>query len=370
MAAGKRYLVLENGRAFEGFAFGAEVEAVGEAVFSTNMSGFAQGVTDPCFEGQLVVQTFPLVGNTGLNPAQFTGKAHLKGYIVREWCQSPSHYTCTGALDAFLLEHGVPGLWGVDTRALTKLLRSEGTMKGMIADDPARVDIEALKAYEIGDAVSRVSIKEPKQYNCQLSTALPSVVSASLNCQLKVVLWDFGMKESTAECLTNRGCDVLAIPHSWTAEQVLAENPDGVLLSGGPGNPALYDGIVSEIAQLLDKGIPLFGIGLGHQLLALANGGEIVKLRYGHRGGCSVKELATGRTLVTSQNHGYAVSMDRLPQNAKASFINADDGSCEGLDYTGFGGLSAQFDPEDCWTPHGEGNLFDRFVTNMQRRAA
>jgi len=370
MAAGKRYLVLGNGRAFEGFAFGADVAAVGEVVFATNMSGFAQGVTDPGFSGQLVVQTFPLVGNTGLDSAQIKSPAHLAGYIVREWCQSPSHHTCAGTLDAFLLERNIPGLWGVDTRALTKLIRSEGAMNGMITDDPARVDIEALKAYEAGDAVSRVSVKEPEQYSCQLSTALPSVVSASLNCQLKVVLWDFGRKQSTIDCLNSRGCDVLAVPHTWTAAQIRNENPDGIVLSGGPGNPALYTGIVNEITQLLDKGIPIFGIALGHQLLALANGGATEKLRYGHRGGCSVKEIATGRTLVTSQNHGYAVSMDRMPQNAKVSYVNANDHTCEGLDYTDFGGFSAQFAPEDCWTPHSEGNLFDRFIADMQRRAA
>ena len=352
-AARRRYLVLENGRVFEGFAFGADAAAAGEVVFATNMSGFAESVTDPCYEGQIVAQTFPLIGNTGVSPA---GNAHLKGYIVREWCQSPSHFTCMGTLDTFFVERNIPGIWGVDTRALTKLIRSEGAMNGAITDDPAGVDIEALRAYEIGDAVSRVSIAAPVQYPAE-------------NAQHKVVLWNFGMKQSTIQCLNDRGCNVIAVPYRWTAEQVLGEKPDGVLLSNGPGDPAQYTSIVNEIKQLLKKDIAIFGIGLGHQMLAMANGGGIEKLKYGHRGGCAVKELATGRTLITSQNHGYVVAMDKLPANAKASYVNADDGSCEGLDYEGGGSFSAQFAPEACWTPHGEGNLFDRFAAIMEGRA-
>jgi len=353
-AARRRYLVLENGRVFEGFAFGADAAAAGEVVFATNMSGFAESVTDPCYEGQIVAQTFPLIGNTGVSPA---GNAHLKGYIVREWCQSPSHFTCMGTLDTFFVERNIPGIWGVDTRALTKLIRSEGAMIGALTDDPASVDFEALKAYDNSDAVARVSIAAPAQYPAD-------------NAQYKVVLWDFGMKQSTVQCLNDRGCDVIAVPYGWTAEQVLAERPDGVLLSNGPGDPAQYQSIVNEIKQLRKKGIAIFGIGLGHQLLAIANGGSIEKLKYGHRGGCAVKELSTGRTLITSQNHGYAVTMDGLPTNASVSYVNADDGTCEGLNYEGFKGFSAQFAPEACWTPHGEGNLFDRFIAIMKGRDA
>ena len=360
-AVKRRYLVLENGKVFEGFAFGADIAAVGcasgEVVFATNMSGFAESVTDPNYDGQLVVQTFPLIGNTGVGPAQHAGQAHLTGYVVREWCQTPSHFTCTGTLDTFFTESGVPGIWGVDTRALTKLIRSEGVMRGVLADDPTQIAASAFDASKAGGgAVSRVSIKEPVRYAVE-------------NAQYKVALWDFGMKSSTVQNLNERGCDVMAMPHSWTAKQILAEKPDGVLLSGGPGNPEDYPEIVSEIKQLIALGAAIFGVGLGHQLLALANGGAIEKLRYGHRGGCSVKELATGRTLVTSQNHGYAAAMDKLPPNAKAGYINADDGSCEGLDYDNFNGFSAQFLPEGCWTPLGEGNLYDRFVKNMKVRA-
>ena len=357
-SAKKRYLVLENGKVFEGFAFGAEAAAVGEVVFATNMSGFTETVTDPGYEGQIVVQTFPLIGNTGVNPAHFESNvsrgAVVKGYIVREWCQSPSHFTCMGTLDTFFMESGVPGLWGIDTRALTKLLRSEGALRGALTDDPAGVDMEALKAYDIGDAVSRVSVTEPAQYPAE-------------NAQYKVALWDFGMKSSTIKSLNRRGCDVTAVPYHWTAEQVLALQPDGVLLSNGPGDPAQYQGIADEVKKLLDTDIAVFGCGLGHQLLAMANGGATEKLPYGHRGGCSVKDLGAGRTLITHQNHGYAVAMDALPRGAKASYVNADDGTCEGLDYEGFNGFSVQFSPEACWTPHGEGDLFDRFVSIMKK---
>jgi len=264
-----------------------------------------------------------------------------------------------GTLDTFFAGCGVPGLWGVDTRALTKLIRSEGTLRGAITDDPAGVDIEALKTHENNNAVERVSIAAPVEYPAE-------------NALFKVVLWDFGMKASTIKCLNERGCDVLAVPYSWTAAQILAEKPDGIMLSNGPGNPAQYTSIADEIKKLLDANLAIFGSGLGHQLLAMANGRlmatevAIEKLPYGHRGGCSVKELATGRTLITNQNHGYAVKMDSLPANAKASYINANDGTCEGLDYEGFNGFSAQFSPEACWRPNGEGDLFDRFIANMK----
>jgi len=355
-AAKKRYLVLENGKVFAGFAFGADMAAVGEVVFATNMAGFAESVTDPNYEGQIVAQTFPLTGNTGIGPAQLEDNVHLKGYIVREWCQSPSHFTCMGTLDTFFAERGIPGLWGIDTRALTKLLRGEGTLRGVLTDDPAQVGIEALKAYENKGAVARVSTKEPVFYPAG-------------NAHYKVALWDFGMKQSTIQCLNSRGCDVSAVPYTWTAKRILREKPDGILLSSGPGDPAQCQGILKEIRQLLDQDIATFGIGLGHQLLALANGGSTERLHYGHRGGCAVKELVTGRTLITSQNHGHTVAMDKLPPNAKVSFVNANDNTCEGLDYMDFNGFSAQFAPEDCWTPGGEGNLFDRFVSIMQRRA-
>ena len=347
----KRYLVLENRKVFGGFAFGANLPVTGEVVFATNMSGFAESVTDPNYEGQIVVQTFPLIGNTGVT--QLEGRARVKGYIVREWCQSPSHFACTGTLDTFLAQCGVPGLWGADTRALTKLIRSEGAMNGMLADDPAQVDLEALKAYDIGGAVARVSAPEPVLYPAE-------------NAQYKVVAWDFGRKADIIKALNEKGGNVFAVPYCWTAEQVLAEKPDGILLSGGPGNPAQYQGIVDEVKKLPGTGVAVFGVGLGHQLLALANGCGIEKLKYGHRGGCSVKELATGRTLITSQNHGYAVAMDKLPANAKASYINADDGTCEGLDYEGGDVFSVQFDPVACWRPNGEGDLIGRFIANMQ----
>ncbi len=355
-AAKKRYLVLENGKVFEGYAFGANVQAIGEVVFSTNMSAFTQSVTDPNYNGQLVVQTFPLVGNCGVNPADIESNSCVKGYIVKEWCQSPSHFSCTGTLDTFFVEHGIPGLWGVDTRAVTKLIRSGGVMRGALVDDPADISKDTLVAYSVGDAVSRVTCAEQIQFQAD-------------NAQHHVVLWDLGKKASTVRSLTARGCSVTAVPAGCTADQILALNPDGIMLSNGPGNPAQYGGIVEEIKKILPAGVAIFGSGLGHQLLALACGGAVEALPYGHRGGCSVRDLETGRTLITSQNHGYAVK-NKLPQGAKLRFVNANDGSCEGLDYTSFNGFSVQFKPEACWSPNNTDDIMDRFVASLKRRDA
>ncbi|MDR2753739.1 MAG: carbamoyl phosphate synthase small subunit [Oscillospiraceae bacterium] len=352
----KRYLVLENGRVFEGFAFGADAPAVGEVVFTTNMTGYLETVTDPSYEGQIVTQTFPLIGNYGVNPADYESRQpFIKGYIVKEWCQEPSHFACTGTLDAFFKHYNIPGLWGIDTRALTKLIRTAGVLRGALTDDPAGVAAEDLLGYRIGDAVSRVSVTAPVRYPAK-------------NARHRVLLWDFGVKDSSIRRLQDRGCDVTVIPAGWTAEQMIAEKPDGILFSNGPGDPEENQGIIKAMQKLLQTDIAIFGICLGHQLLALANGGHTIKLKYGHRGGNHpARDLVTGRTFITSQNHGYAVELDKLPANATVRYINANDGTCEGLDYTGFNGFSVQFHPEACGGPKDTEFLFDRFVKNMQK---
>jgi len=346
----RRTLVLENGRVFEGFAFGGDTgpRSIGEVVFTTGMTGFTETLTDPGYAGQIVLQTFPLIGNYGVNPADFQSAAPvLHGYVVKEWCQSPSHYACMGTLDAFLCQHGIPGLWGIDTRALTKLLRTEGTLRGALADDPADISPETLRAYRIEDAVARVSTKEP-------------VLSPASNPKCNVLVLDFGVRNSVVQALNERGCGVAIVPYDWTAAQVLAEKPDGIVLSGGPGDPRDLGGIAENIQELMRADTPLFGVGLGHQLLAMANGAGIERLKYGHRGGAPVRDNLTGRTYITAQNHGYAVKWDR-----PARYTNVNDGSCEGLDYGDKPMFSVQFDPDEA--------AYDRFISmmaNLERRGA
>ena len=341
--AKKRYLVLEDGSVFEGCAFGAQAEqSMGEVVFSTNMTGFTETMTDPAFEGQIVVQTFPLIGNYGINPADVEGAPKLKGYIVKELCQAPSHFACMGTFDTFLLEHGIPGLCGVDTRALTKLIRNKGFVRGALTDDPKSVDPAALKGYDIGDAVSRVTVR----------TTLSCPVK---NARHNVTVWDFGYKQSDINALNERGCTVTIVPAKTTAEQVLAAKPDGVFLSTGPGDPAQYQAIAAQIKKVCGAGVAVFGHGLGHQLLGLAHGGATQRLPYGHRGGHSVRDNALGKTDIMHQNHGYVLALDKLPQGAVVSYTNVNDGSCEGLDYDF--GFSVQFEPKAA--------QFDRFISMM-----
>jgi len=353
-----RYLALENGRIFQGFAFGAEPRgdgAMGEVVFTTNMAGFTETVTDPAYEGQIVVQTFPLVGNCGVDPADIESlgkKPHIKGYAVKERCDMPSHFGCEETLDAFLERHGIPGIWGIDTRALTKLIRSEGTLRGVIRDDLNHVDFDKLKAFTITDAAQRVGIDAP---------ALFSAVKSNGR---KVLLWDFGVRNSSIQWLTGRGFDVKVVPFTWTAEQLLAGKADALLLSDGPGNPLDCSDIIDEITKLLAAGVKIFAFGLGHQLLALANGGATQALPYGHRGGYPVKDLVTGRTFITGQNHGYIVS--EIPAGAAARYVNGNDSTCEGLDYAN-GNFSVQFKPENCGNTRDTEALFERLAVLIDR---
>ncbi|MDR2646547.1 MAG: carbamoyl phosphate synthase small subunit [Oscillospiraceae bacterium] len=355
MTGEPRFLVLENGRVFAGVGFGASADcALGEVVFTTNMTGYAETLTDPSYEGQIVVQTFPLIGNYGVNDADYESRQpFVQGYIVKEWCQTPSHFASKEAIDAFLKRHNIPGLCGVDTRALTKLIRSAGVLRGALTDDPAKVTPDALQAFHIGDAVRRVTTREALRYPIE-------------NAKHKVLLWDFGVKNSSVRRLNERGCDVTVIPSFWTAEQIQAERPDGVLLSNGPGDPETNQTIIQELTKLTKMGIPIFGICLGHQLLALSQGAATEKLKYGHRGGNHpVRDLLTGRTFITSQNHGYAVKPDSLPPNAVLRFVNANDGTCEGVDYNDFAGFSVQFHPEACAGPKDTEFLFDRFAAML-----
>ena len=355
----KAYLVLENGQVFEGRRFGASGEVTGELVFTTAMTGYLETITDPSYCGQIVMQTFPLIGNYGVIPADFESSSPiLSAYIVREWCQEPSNFRCEGNLDTFFKAKRIVGLYGVDTRRLTKIIREQGVMNAKILSAPpeGQAVFEEIKAYRVENAVERASCREP------------SVLSEE-NPKRRVVLWDFGAKENIARELAKRGCEVIRVPASFTAKQILAYQPDGVMLSNGPGDPADNTGIIEELKKLCEAKLPLFGICLGHQLLALSQGAKTTKLKYGHRGANQpVMDKKTGRLYMSSQNHGYAVESDTLPAFAKERFVNANDQTCEGVDYSNMPAFSVQFHPEACGGPHDTGFLFDQFLAMMEEK--
>ena len=347
----KAYLVLENGAVFEGVAFGAPVEKTGELVFTTNVVGYLETLSDAAYYGQIVLQTFPLIGNYGIIPQDFEGECHLSGYVVRECCENPSNFRSEGDLDSFLKEKGIPGIAGVDTRAITRMLRDQGIMNARICREvPA--DLSEIKEYRIANAVQAVSVKAPVTYEAEGTPCC------------RIALLDLGAKKSTIEYLRKRGAAVTVLPACSTADQVLATGADGLLLSGGPGNPEDCAAQVETIRALLGK-LPIFGIGLGHQLLALAAGGKTERLPYGHRGASQpVKDLSSNRTYITGQNHGYVVRADSLP-GARVRFVNANDMTCEGLEYDALRAFSVQFDPEISSGPNNCSFLFDRFFELM-----
>lgn len=350
----KAYLKLENGMVFEGRSFGAVGESMGEVVFTTAMTGYLETLTDPSYYGQMVVQTFPLIGNYGVIPADFECPApRLKGYIVRDWCQEPSNFRSSGDLDTFLKQQGIVGLCGIDTRALTRVVREHGVMNGVISPAPGmdRELLERLSNYRIEGAVKAVSAHAPVTYTPP-------------NAERRVVLWDFGAKHNISRELQKRGCEVVEVDASATASAILALRPDGVMLSNGPGDPAENTEIIASLRELLKAGLPTFGICLGHQLLALAMGGRTEKLKYGHRGANQpAVRRVDGRVFITSQNHGYAVVGDSLPSGATVSYVNGNDGTCEGITYTDRPAFSVQFHPEAAAGPLDTAFLFDDFVT-------
>jgi carbamoyl-phosphate synthase small subunit len=356
-----RYLLLENGTVFKGKAFGAEGDVIGEVVFTTAMTGYLETLTDPSYYGQIVVQTFPLIGNYGVIPHDFESrKSFVKGYIVRDWCQEPSNFRNEGDLDTFLQEQNVPGLYGIDTRALTKIVRENGVMNGMILSELPKdmsADMAEIRKYLITEAVANTS--------CEAAEEHPH--TSDDEKALRVVLMDLGAKYNICRELQKRGCDVTVVPYNTKADEIKAMRPDGIMLSNGPGDPAENTEVIKEISILRESGIPVFGICLGHQLLALASGGKTEKMKYGHRGANQpAKRLADGRVFITSQNHGYCVVGGSLPDFAQVSFVNANDGTCEGVTYTDKPVFSVQFHPEASAGPLDSGFLFDDFVKLMK----
>lgn len=351
----KAFLILEDGTVFEGTGIGADREVISEIVFNTSMTGYLEVLTDPSYAGQAVVMTYPLIGNYGITPDMESEKPWVDGYIVRELSRIPSNFRSEGTIQDFLVKHDIPGIMGIDTRALTRILRDKGTMNGMITtNENYNLDtvIPQLKAYQMGNVVDKVT--------CTEKTILEGKGK-------KVALMDFGAKKNIAKSLHQRGCQVTIYPAHTTAEEILADNPDGIMLSNGPGDPAECTEIITELKKLYASDVPIFAICLGHQLMALAMGASTHKLKYGHRGGNHpVKDLETGHVYISSQNHGYVVDTDKLDSSlVKPAFINVNDKTNEGLSYIGKNIFTVQFHPEACPGPQDSAYLFDRFIAMM-----
>ncbi|MEG0963204.1 MAG: carbamoyl phosphate synthase small subunit [Lachnospiraceae bacterium] len=351
----KAFLILEDGTVLKGTSIGSTREVISEIVFNTSMTGYLEVLTDPSYAGQAVVMTYPLIGNYGITPDMESNQPWAEGYIVRELSRIPSNFRCKGTIQDFLKDHDIPGIAGIDTRALTKILRDKGTMNGMITtNEEYKVEeiVSKLKEYVCGNVVDRVTCEEK------------TIVSGTGK---KVALLDLGAKNNIAHSLNQRGCEVTIYPAHTTAETLLAANPDGIMLSNGPGDPKECQEIIKEIKKLYHSDTPIFAICLGHQLMALATGADTYKLKYGHRGGNHpVKDLQTGRVYISSQNHGYAVDTNTLnPKIAEPAFTNVNDDTNEGLKYIGKNIFTVQFHPEACPGPQDSGYLFDRFINMM-----
>ncbi|MCF0128161.1 MAG: carbamoyl phosphate synthase small subunit [Pseudobutyrivibrio sp.] len=352
----RAFLILEDGTVFTGESIGSTRDAISEIVFNTSMTGYLEVLTDPSYAGQAVCMTYPLIGNYGITPDMESTKPWPDGFIVRELSRIPSNFRCEGTIQDFLVKHDIPGISGIDTRALTKILREKGTMNGMITTNEA-YDFEEilpkLKAYSTGDVVSKVTCKEKYVLKGKGK---------------KVALMDFGAKKNIAKSLNDRGCEVTVFPAHTPASEILNGGFDGIMLSNGPGDPKDCGPIIDEVKKLYDSNMPIFAICLGHQLMALATGTDTHKLKYGHRGGNHpVKDLETGRVYISSQNHGYVVDTDKLDSKvAVPAFVNVNDGTNEGLKYTGKNIFTVQFHPEACPGPQDSGYLFDRFIKMME----
>lgn len=391
----KAFLILEDGTVFAGTHIGADKEVVSEIVFNTSMAGYLEVLTDPSYAGQAVCMTYPLIGNYGICKDDMESlKPWPDGFIVRELSRIPSNFRCDMTIQQFLEENGVPGIAGIDTRALTKILREKGTMNGMITTNE-NYDLkevqEKLKAYTTGKVVEKVTCS--KKYFLKGVTSLaengplsgaarfdkeayakgvrepkPAMVKELNGAGLKVALLDLGAKANIARSLAERGCDVTIYPANTPASEIIEDAPDGIMLSNGPGDPKECVEVIAEIKKLYDTEIPIFAICLGHQLMALATGADTHKMKYGHRGGNHpVKDLATGRVYISSQNHGYVVDTEHLDASiAVPAFVNVNDGTNEGLSYTGKNIFTVQFHPEACPGPQDSGYLFDRFIKMMK----
>jgi len=386
-------LALEDGRVFEGIGFGAEVTATGEACFNTSMTGYQEVLTDPSYRGQIVTMTYPLIGNYGVNPSDGeSSEPHVRGFVIEELCELPSNWRSTESLDAYLKRHGIPGIQGIDTRSLTKHLRTGGSMRAVISRDPKVSAEEAVQlarqspSMAGSDYVQEVST--PKNYrwdpddtesrewtipsgtepaSAQVENALGERVRPLQPAKYHIVAYDFGIKYNILRRLRQNGFSVDVVNARASAEEVLAKKPDGVFLSNGPGDPAALDYIHAEIRKLISE-TPIFAICLGHQILGHAFGGKTFKLKFGHRGGNQpVQDLRSGQIAITSQNHGFAVDADSLPSNVEVTHINLNDHTVEGLRHKDFPVFSVQYHPEAAPGPHDAKYFFKEFADLIEK---
>lgn len=351
------YLVLENGRVFQGTMIGNQSHISGEVVFNTSMTGYQEVLTDPSYAGQIVVMTYPLIGNYGLSPDRFESrKVWARGFVVREACETPSHYQNKWDLDTFLKDYGVMGLYGIDTRALTRILRSHGTMGGVLTADAGEKDRLVEEARGAAKVLESGLVLEVTR----------SGVETYGQGSKRVVLYDFGAKQNIIESLVARGCQVMAVPATTSPEEILALKPDGIVLSNGPGDPKACGFAIEAVRSLLGRQ-PIMGICLGHQILGLALGGDTYKLTFGHRGANHpVKDLRNQKVYITSQNHGYALKADSLINTgAEVALINLNDQTVEGIVHQEKRAFSVQYHPEGAPGPEDSAYLFDEFVENI-----
>ncbi len=352
----KAILALEDGTMFYGKSFGVEGEVIGEIVFNTGMTGYQEVLTDPSYCGQIVTMTYPLIGNYGVNfDDTESGRPQVKGFIVRELCKTPSNWRSIETLNDYLKRNSIIGIEGIDTRALTKILRSKGTMNGIITTDEEfnfNDRVNEIKAYKIENPVYQVTTREVVHYK---------------GSGFRVALIDLGIKQNIVRSLLKRECEVYVFPAWAKVDEILAVNPDGIMLSNGPGDPKDCVEVINTIKEIMGK-IPIFGICLGHQLTALANNANTERLKYGHRG-CNhpVKDLNRDLTYITSQNHGYTIVEDSMDTSRmEVSHRNMNDGTVEGVRYKGVPVFTVQFHPEASPGPADTAYLFDEFL-NMMR---
>lgn len=347
----KVYLTLQNGKVFQGWQFGAEGDASGELVFSTGMVGYMENLTDPANYGKIIVQTFPLIGNYGAIRADVeSNRVWASAYVVREICDEPSNFRTEDTLENYLKEEGVVGICGVDTRELTKILREEGSMNACVSMKPLKeAEVKALATYKIENALQAVAPQEKGYF-------------AAENGTKTVVLWNLGAKNSTIANLNAQGYNVISVPANTTAEEILSLNANGVVLSDGAGDPNENTALIAEVAKLIGK-TPVMAIGLGHLTVALAMGAKVEKQSLGHRGSNQpVKSLKDGKVYISTQNHGYEVVSSSVKQG-EITFVNVNDGACEGIDYADFNAFTVQFVPESCGIGHPENPLYNKFAT-------
>jgi carbamoyl-phosphate synthase small subunit len=365
-------LALEDGSVFEGTSFGANGEVGGEIVFNTSMTGYQEILTDPSYCGQLVVMTYPQIGNVGVNPEDVeSSRPYVEGFIVKEYWQSPSNWRARGSLHDYMAEHGIPGIQGIDTRALVRLLREKGSLNGVLSAtdlDGTRL-VEKAKAVPsmVGqDLVSRVTCKEPYDWNQGKWSIGEGYARIQPPGELFVVAYDFGIKRNILRNLASAGCRVRVVPAATPAAEALALEPDGIFLSNGPGDPDAVPYARDIVRDLIGKK-PVFGICLGHQILGLALGGRSYKLKFGHHGGNQpVLDLSTNKVEITSQNHGFAVDVDSLSKVAELTHVNLNDRTVEGLTHRDLPLFSVQYHPESSPGPHDAAYLFRRFVAMMK----